>query len=217
MARRPHRRGPTSLDRVAAAVDAAGAGAVVGYSLGARVALGLLAAGRAPAAVLIGVSPGLTGADERRARAVADAAWAARLRAHGTAAFADAWETLPMFATQARAPASRRAARRARRLALDPEGLACSLETLGLAQMPDYRAALAGAARAGRAHLVVGADDARYLAMARELVAECPGLGLDVIPDSGHDPTLEQPGGLARVLARALERVTTRAPTTLTE
>src|SRR5436305_857158 len=59
-----------------------GAAAVVGYSLGARIALGLVATRRAPAAVLIGVNPGLADED-RPARAAADAAWAALLRARG--------------------------------------------------------------------------------------------------------------------------------------
>ena len=178
---------------------------VVGYSLGARVALGLLAGDRIAGAVLIGVNPGIADDAERAARAASDAAWARLLRERGIEAFADAWAAQPLFATQARAPAAERAARRARRLALDPEALARSLETMGLAAMPDYRAALV--ARAARAHLVVGADDAAYVARARGLVAAAPALGLDVIAGSGHDPTLEQPAALARVAAAAVERL----------
>src|SRR5579883_2782289 len=52
-----------NLDTVAAAVADAGAVAVVGYSLGARLGLGLLATGRASRAVLIGVNPGLADPD----------------------------------------------------------------------------------------------------------------------------------------------------------
>ena len=171
------------------------AGLVVGYSLGARVALGLVASGRAPRAILVGVNPGLDDAD-RPARRAGDDAWARLLRERGIAAFADAWEAQPLFATQARAAPERLAARRARRLALDPEQLARSLEVMGLAEMPDYRGAAAAASRSGALALVAGADDAKYVAIARTLPAP-----LSLIPDSGHDPTLEQPTLLAAALA----------------
>jgi 2-succinyl-6-hydroxy-2,4-cyclohexadiene-1-carboxylate synthase len=164
---------------------------VVGYSLGARVALGLLAGGRVPRAVLVSVNPGIDDA-ERAARRASDAAWARLLRERGIAAFADAWEAQPLFATQARVAPERLAARRARRLALDPEGLARSLEVMGLAGMPDLR----GAVTAARAALIAGADDPKYVAIARALPAP-----LAVIDGSGHDPTLEQPARLAAAIA----------------
>jgi 2-succinyl-6-hydroxy-2,4-cyclohexadiene-1-carboxylate synthase len=169
---------------------------VVGYSLGARVALGLVAGGLAPRAILVGVNPGIDEA-ERPARRASDAAWARLLRERGMAAFADAWHAQPLFATQARVAPDRLAARRARRVALDPEGLARSLEVMGLAEMPDYRAAAAAAARAGAiAGLVAGAEDAKYVAIARTLPAP-----LALVPESGHDPTLEQPARLAAAIA----------------
>lgn len=164
---------------------------VVGYSLGARAALGLAATGRAPRAILVGVNPGLDDA-ERPARRASDAAWARMLRERGIAAFADAWEAQPLFATQARTRPEHLAARRARRLALDPEQLARSLEVMGLAEMPDYR----GAVTAARVCLIAGAEDPRYLAIARGLAAP-----LAVIAGSGHDPTLEQPARLADAIA----------------
>ncbi len=165
---------------------------VVGYSLGARAALGLAATGRVPRAILVGVNPGIDDA-ERAARRASDAAWARLLRERGVAAFADAWEAQPLFATQARVPPGRRAARRARRLALDPEQLARSLEVMGLAAMPDYRRAAADP----RIALIAGAEDARYLAIARGLSADAT-----AIEGSGHDPTLEQPARLAEAIAR---------------
>ena len=177
-----------NLDAIAAAI--AGHDVVIGYSLGARIALGLIATGRAPRAILISVNPGITGA-ERPARRASDAAWARLLREHGIAAFVDAWQAQPLFATQERAPADRLAARRARRLALDPEQLARTFEVMGLAEMPDHTAAVT----ADRCRLIVGADDTKFLAIARTLPAP-----LDVIADCGHDPTLEQPATLADLL-----------------
>lgn len=172
---------------------------VVGYSLGARLALGLLAAGACEHAVLISVNPGLPAEaeSERAARRAGDAAWAAMLRARGVAAFADAWAAQPLFASQARVAPALLAARRAARLRHDPEQLARSLEEMGLGAMPDYRATLAAAA--DRVTLVVGAEDAKFVALAR-----ASGLTVATIADCGHDPTLEQPRELARVLARVI-------------
>lgn len=167
--------------------------AAIGYSLGARVALGLVAAGHASRGILISVNPGIADAD-RAARRTSDAAWAQLARDRGLDAFLAAWEAQPLFASQARASAERRAARSARRRALDPAQLARSLETMGLAEMPDYRAAIDG-----RFALLAGAGDARYVAIARSLPAP-----LEIIPDSGHDPLLEQPAALTAALARLL-------------
>jgi pimeloyl-ACP methyl ester carboxylesterase len=165
----------------------------IGYSLGARVALGLVAGGHAPRGILISVNPGIADA-ERGARRASDAAWAQLARDRGIEAFLAAWEAQPLFATQPRAPAERRAARRARRRALDPAQLARSLETMGLAEMPDYRGAIDD-----RFALIAGADDARYAAIARALPAP-----LELVAGSGHDPLLEQPAALAAAIARAL-------------
>jgi 2-succinyl-6-hydroxy-2,4-cyclohexadiene-1-carboxylate synthase len=178
---------------VALEPEVTGADVVVGYSLGARLALGLLATGRIERAVLIGAGYGIDAA-ERAARRAHDATWASVLRADGIAAFVAAWEAQPLFASQARVDPLRLAARRARRLALDPEGLARSLETMGLAEMPDYRGADLASVRA-----VAGADDARYLALARSV-----GLAPIAIRDAGHDVPLEQPRALAHALAQLM-------------
>lgn len=165
----------------------AGTHVVVGYSLGARVALGLVAEGYHPYAILVSVNPGIDDA-ERPARRAADAAWAARFRSDEPIDdVLDAWEAQPVFA--GRPPRARRDERRA----LDREQLARSLEVMGLAEMPDYRLSVDG-----RCHVIVGARDAKFLAIARGLHAP-----ITIIPDSGHDPTLERPAALAHVL-RAL-------------
>ena len=166
------------------ALDTRGATLAIGYSFGARVALGLLADGRVERAILIGVNPGISD-EERPARRAADARWAHLLRERGIEAFVAAWEGQPLFATQHRVP-ERLAARRARRLALAPEQLARCLETMGLAEMPDYRAVV------GRATLIAGADDAKFLALAGDRVIAIPG--------AGHDVLLEQPEALAAVI-----------------
>ena len=167
--------------------------AVVGYSLGARVATALVALGFVPRAVLISVNPGIDEVDRppRRAR---DAGWARMLREDGLATFVAAWEAQPLFATQERVGPERRAARRARRLTHDPEQLARSLEVMGLAEMPDYRHLIDE-----RFALIAGADDPTYVGIARALPAP-----LELIADAGHDPTFEQPAATAAAIERAL-------------
>jgi 2-succinyl-6-hydroxy-2,4-cyclohexadiene-1-carboxylate synthase len=173
---------------------------VIGYSLGARVALGLLESGMYERAVLIGVNPGIT-ATERESRREFDAAWARLLRTSGIAAFAEAWAAQPLFATQKRVRADRLATRATRRLAHDPEQLARSLEVMGLAAMPNYWNVIP--AHRDRIALIAGADDLKYVAISERL----PAASFETIAGSGHDPTLEQPIALAAAIARAVKKL----------
>ncbi|MEO8604531.1 MAG: alpha/beta fold hydrolase, partial [bacterium] len=125
---------PTVAD-VAGLLDALGIErcALLGYSLGGRVALAfaLEQPRRVAALILESASPGVAAADERAARAAADEQLAARLERDGISAFVEGWMAQPLFATQARLAASRRAAARAQRLANSAAGLAASLRGLG--------------------------------------------------------------------------------------
>ncbi|MGE3547693.1 MAG: alpha/beta fold hydrolase [Kofleriaceae bacterium] len=182
---------------VTAVAEAIGAcDVVVGYSLGARVATGLVVAGHVPRAILISVNPGIDDAD-RADRRASDAAWAQQLRTRPIGEFLTAWEAQPLFASQARVPADLLATRRARRLRHDPEQLARSLEVMGLAEMPDYRRSITR----DRFALVAGAEDPKYVAIARALSSP-----LELIAGSGHDPALEQPVRLGEAIARLLSR-----------
>jgi 2-succinyl-6-hydroxy-2,4-cyclohexadiene-1-carboxylate synthase len=180
-----------NLDTVASTIG--DVDAVVGYSLGARVALGLVARGRVKRGVLISVNPGIDD-EAREPRRVMDAGWVAMLRERGVETFLAAWEAQPLFATQARVDEARRAERRARRLGLDAEQLARCLEVMGLAEMPDYRGAVDD-----RVALIAGADDPKYVQ-----IAEAYDVRREIIAGSGHDPTLEQPEPLAAAIARLL-------------
>jgi 2-succinyl-6-hydroxy-2,4-cyclohexadiene-1-carboxylate synthase len=187
-----------NLDQVARAIQ--GCDVVVGYSLGARVALGLVASGRYAHGVFIGVNPGIS-EHEREQRRAFDAAWIRLLRTKGIDAFHEAWMKQPLFATQARVPVEKLAERRARRMLLDREQLARSLEVMGIANMPDYWSAIP--AHRDRIALIAGADDPKYVAISAGL----PSASFETIPNSGHDPTLEQPRELAAAIARAVGRL----------
>jgi len=187
-----------NLNVLAGAVS--GCEVVVGYSLGARVALGLVAGGRAAHGVLIGVNPGISDS-EREQRREFDAAWTRLLRSSGVEAFHDAWMQQALFATQSRVHPDKLEVRRKRRLGLDAEQLARSLDVMGVANMPDYWSAIP--AHRDRIALIAGADDPKYVAISSGL----PCASFETIPNSGHDPTLEQPRELAAAIARAIEKL----------
>ncbi len=181
---------------------------LVGYSLGARV--GLRWACRFPEAfaalVLVGVAPGLVDAQARAARVTEDAAWVAVLREKGIAAFAHRWEALPLFAGQRRAsPASRRWQRQIRRRQ-DPAGLAHCLEVLGLGAMPPVTAEDCRRLTVPVV-LVAGAEDAKFVALARELAQRLAQARLVVVPNCGHNVALEAPAALAGVIRNVTAEV----------
>lgn len=173
---------------------------LAGYSLGGRVALGLVI--RHPvlfrSAVLIGSHPGLSEHAERETRREQDEAWARLLETEGLSTFVAAWERLPLFATQVRLSAGTVAEQRRIRGAHDPRGLARALRVLGLGVMPDYRPQLAAIQRPVR--LVVGESDEKFRGLAAEMARRIPGSEVRVVPESGHNVVLERPEDVARIL-----------------
>lgn len=197
--------------RLAAELEGGGvAGAhLCGYSLGARVALGLVT--RAPrlfaSTTLIGVHPGLATEAERTARRASDERWARLLDEQGLEAFLSAWQEQPLFAsqTQLERRGGRDAAERQRaiRNGHDAAELARSLRVLGLAEMPSYHATLLAPPVATT--LVVGALDTKFHALARESVARSAALALEVVEGAGHNVVLEAPERLAQILLSAVQ------------
>lgn len=175
---------------------------LVGYSLGARVALGLAARTEEPFERLVLVSgrDGLDDPDEARARATVDDALAQVLLDEGLPSFVDRWEALPLFSTQRSLPGPIRAAHRERRLSHDPARVAGALRTLSLGRMPRYAAA--AIARTARVTLVVGEHDAKFREHA-EALARSHGAEVHVVADAGHDVVLERPEVLAALLEGA--------------
>ncbi len=172
-----------------------------GYSMGARVALGLLVQrpDRFFSAALIAVNPGLVREEERSARAVWERGWARVLREEGVDRFLEKWEAQPLFATQRDLPDAQRAALRAVRRSHDPEGLARALEVLGLAAMPNYWPALGGIKLPVR--LVVGERDAKFRLLADQALGRLPNARLHVVAGCGHNVPLEAPAATAALLS----------------
>lgn len=172
---------------------------VVGYSLGGRLALGLACRypERVRGVIAIGAHPGIATAEERAARRAWEDELVVHLESGSLASFVDAWEKLPLFASQARLPETVLAAQRATRLAHDPRALARALSALGTGRMPPLPLERAGLPIL----LLTGERDEKLAAAARA----CPGLPHLRVPGAGHNPLLETPSLLARMLDRELE------------
>jgi 2-succinyl-6-hydroxy-2,4-cyclohexadiene-1-carboxylate synthase len=173
---------------------------LAGYSLGARLALGIALAfpNQVARLTLVSGHTGLGSERERDERRQADARWIRLLETEGIEAFVSGWEAQPLFASQSRLPAAVLAKRRSERLAHDAKRLARSLRLTGLAEMPDYGSELARLAMP--VDVIVGELDAKFLAIGRATCERIPAGRLVVAPGVGHDLLLESPDLVALVL-----------------
>lgn len=185
----------------------------LGYSMGGRIALSASVQGVPQAGLLLeSASVGIRGEAERTARRAADEARARRLEALGTAsggrdrrgmaAFVEAWLSLPLFAgLGSLAPGERERAVRIRS-GQDPLQMARWLREGGAGVQPWYGGDLSRIPRT--VHVLVGADDGRYVSLWTGLAARHPGVRVTTAPGSGHLPHLENPAAWAAWVRGAL-------------
>jgi 2-succinyl-6-hydroxy-2,4-cyclohexadiene-1-carboxylate synthase len=189
------------VDRLAALAPESGAH-LVGYSLGARLALGL--ALRHPARVkrltLLSCHPGLHTQAERAARRASDEAWCDILLTRGVAAFVDAWQAQPLWATQIQLPHAVRQRRQSERLSHTAQGLVRSLRATGLGEMPDYAERLTEIRVP--VTLLAGALDGKFSVLARQMAERVPHADLEIVEGAGHDLLLERPELVTEVIRR---------------
>jgi 2-succinyl-6-hydroxy-2,4-cyclohexadiene-1-carboxylate synthase len=187
--------------------------ALLGYSMGGRVALNLAlgAPERVRALILESASLGIADPDERLARRRHDDALAAMIEQEGIEAFVDHWERLPLFASQAALPAAVRDRQRTKRLANSPRGLANSLRSIGAGMMEPLHDRL-GEIQAP-VLLMAGALDERYCRLGRTMAEAMPAAQLVVVPGVGHAIHLEQPEAFNRHVLEFLDREGCHDPT----
>lgn len=184
-----------ALNAEAAAVP--GKRVLVGYSMGARLALHtLLDGGDWDAAVLVAPHPGLEDEQERAARRAGDAEWASRALAGEWDDFLAAWQAQPVLATsEARPPLSAQRRREVARSFID--------WSLG-AQEPlwdrlgDIRCPVLWCA---------GERDAKFRALAGRAVDELPAGELWIAPGAGHRVPWDAPEAFRDKVGEFLERV----------
>lgn len=177
---------------------------VVGYSMGARLALQLVIdhPGAVRSLVLESPSAGIPDAGERARRRAADERLAELLEHSGSAAFVDAWEAQPIFASGAVLPAAQRRRIRAERLGHDPRGLAAALRGAGQGAMAPLYQRLGDIACP--ALIIAGALDPVGHERARQVAAGIRQARFELVADAGHAPHLEQPEVFSSLLIRFL-------------
>lgn len=183
---------PQCADGIAAVMQP---GILVGYSMGARMALhvALQHPKLITQLVLISGTPGLRTEAERTARLKSDNELADRIEKIGTKAFLDEWLALPIFAGL-----TDNTNQRSERLSNSAKGLADSLRFAGTGtqepQWPHLHKLLMPV------HLVVGETDTKFTAIANDMQALLLSSQLTVVPSVGHTVHLEDSTTVGKLL-----------------
>jgi 2-succinyl-6-hydroxy-2,4-cyclohexadiene-1-carboxylate synthase len=164
----------------------------MGGRLGLRLALDYPDLVRA--LVLVSTSPGIPDEAARAARVASDEKLARTVEHDGVEAFLDQWLAQPMFAT---VPPT--AAGLADRRSLSPTYVAHCLRVLGAGTMEPMWSQLGDLSMP--VALVTGTLDARYEAVALQMLERLPGEATHVRLDGGHALPLEQPAVLGGFVA----------------
>jgi 2-succinyl-6-hydroxy-2,4-cyclohexadiene-1-carboxylate synthase len=172
---------------------------LVGYSMGGRIALQALVHEPAlwDAAIIVSANPGLPVAEEARARAELDRAWALRVRFDPWDKLVHAWQSQPVF--HGRKPAIPRLERE-----FDRSALAWAMEQWSLGRQRDLRPELAKLRIP--VLFVSGEHDAKYLSIARQCAALNPEFELAALAGAAHRVPWEAPELFLEALSDFLER-----------
>ena len=190
---------PVTLEAVVGDVSALAPGrfALVGYSMGGRIALhvGLALKDRVERLVLVGASPGIADAVERDARRASDERLADEIEASTIEEFATSWAETPVLAGQ---PASVRARVAEDRLRNTPAGMARALRGLGTGALPPLWDRLGELTMP--VALVVGERDEKFSAIAFRMADAMADTSVVVVAGAGHAVHLEAPAVVAEAI-----------------
>jgi 2-succinyl-6-hydroxy-2,4-cyclohexadiene-1-carboxylate synthase len=168
---------------------------LLGYSQGARLALGMLA--HSPQlferAMLVGVEPGLETDTARRERVRWEHEVAHILEVDGLEAFWTYWNALPVLAKTRVDPSSQ--SELARRNQLTAPGLAWAVTTLGLGSMPNFWPVLGDIPT--EVDIVVGELDSKFLPVAQRAKRALQHSHLHTIAGAGHNPLFDAPEAIS--------------------
>ena len=177
----------------------AGKCALVGYSMGARMALhaALAHPGQFTKIVLVSGTAGIDDPDERHQRRLSDENLADRIELIGVPAFIDEWLANPMFAGLPADPAQR-----AQRLANTAKGLADSLRHAGTGTQEPLWERLASIDVP--VLVVTGAEDGKFDALGRRMASLIPHADHVSVHGAGHAVHAERPDEFVDLLRRFL-------------
>ena len=163
---------------------------LVGYSMGARVALYLALEypARFAALVLEGANPGLKSNEERKARSEWESGIIERLRGSDIKEFVDYWYDMPLFHSLHRNP-ERLDQLKAKRIKNKKEGLILSVRGIGLSRQPNLWPRLKEIEMS--VLLIAGGLDQKFSVVAKGMAGEVANAKLEVVEKAGHNVHFE--------------------------
>ena len=167
--------------------------ALLGYSMGARIALNFATRyqDRLSCLILESGSPGIRDRREREERRLKDESLAKDIEHYGLDWFVEKWENLELFATLKNLDQDTHLRIKNERMSNTSSGLAKSLKSAGTGTMQPMWSEL------GRLQvpvlLVVGEEDEKFVSIAKEMKKEIVTTDcvLKVLKNAGHAPHLE--------------------------
>lgn len=173
---------------------------LVGYSMGARLALGFALAHPQylERLVLESGTAGLATAEDRLQRQQADAQRAQQIMRSGLESFVEHWENLPLFASQTQRPLVDQQRMRQQRLAHQSANMAASLIGFGTGTMPNLWPQLS--ALQVTTLLVTGSLDTKFTNLAKQMGAQSPKAHQVIVTGSGHNIHFEHPQTFTQVI-----------------
>jgi len=178
--------------------------ALLGYSLGGRVALDLACKRQELLSFLIleGASPGIQADDVREGRRAKDDALADEIERRGVEWFVDYWQETQLFATQKDLPRAVFEAIRRDRLSNSAHGLAMSLRGAGTGAMVPLWDKIGDLGIP--VLMVVGKKDRNYAEIGGAMRERIPGSAVAEVDGAGHCVHVEKPEEFARLAERFL-------------
>lgn len=181
--------------------------ALVGYSMGGRIALGYTInyPARVQTLILESSSPGLKTEAECQVRREADEKLAKRIQTEGVQKFVDFWEDIPLFATQKKMSAESRQKVKKERLSQSREGLANSLKGIGTGSQPSYWASLSEIKPP--VLLITGEIDKKFVNISREMKEILPNATSKTVKNVGHAIHVENPSVFATIVKEHIKEI----------
>jgi len=177
--------------------------AVVGYSLGARVAMHFLLGKRKPQALIFeGGHPGLASENERDNRYRSDLQWAERFYREPMEAVLSDWYQQEVFEGMSDEDKQSCIKQRAR---LDGRTVSAQLSCCSLGQQEDMQPVLQDS-EVPTLYLA-GNEDKKYCAIGQALADKAPRMTFQSVSQCGHNCHISQPDFIARQLSSFLEEV----------
>ena len=178
--------------------------------MGGRIALSyaIKYPGRVQTLILESASPGLRTEQERNVRKKADDELANKIEANGVTSFVNAWENIPLFASQKQLPPYNQQAIREERLRQKEQGLANSLRGIGTGMMPQVWSKLHVLSMP--VTLITGALDTKFVDIAREMTMFIQKVRHLIVNDVGHAIHVENPSEFATIVKDTISSNTNR-------